>query len=1044
MYTLRALFVLVCAFFLSLPAKALPRKVNLGSPASYSPAATIDFPQPASPAYAGTSVTLAALSSNGMPVTYSVVSGPGAVIGSTLTYIGVGAVVVEANQSAGVDPPTPVRNTITSVLLNEPLTSPSAPVATVVTFLQGGTVNTMRAASQGADNLDFVVVPGGTCAVGKTYASGDTCTASFIFTPRRPGLRFGGIVLNDGKGDLLANSYIVGVGTGPQILYNPPNQINVGSGFGGLAGVAVDGSGNVYGADIVGGGIYQVSVATGATRQIASTPGTTDVSVDGSGNVFYGDRQKVYEILAVNGVIPIKPTIRTLVDGFISIDGLKVDAFGNVYIAEGGNPADTSTSSIAELQAVNGTIPSPVTVRVIASAVGSPTGVAVDISGNVFFSDETNHSLQKIQASNGVIPTPAIITTVSDAFTVPTNVTIDVSGNVYVPDLGTHDVRELIAVNGVLPDNPTIISRGQNLFRPEGATVDASGNLYVADDTLGSVVELAYGAPPTITFAATVIGQTSSDSPKTVSIMNGGNADLMLPRPMSGTNPSIAPQSFTVDASSSCPVLTPGSSPGTLAQGGTCSTAINFVPSVQGPIQGQLVSIDNNQGIVNSTQTILLNAVGLGIPPTIKFFVADHTFGDPPFTVAATSNSAGAFTYSVVSGPATIAGSTVTLTGAGIVVLRASQAADGNYSEGQQDAAFQVNKEAQTITFAPPPSPVPYNIGTIQLQATATSGLPVSFSVISGPAQVSGNTLTIQGGGIVIVAADQPGNANLLPAPQVRQTIVVNFGVAVAILTGTPTPVFLTNPVQLSALVTGGGGSPSGVVRFVEGNSTIGSAAIVGSTATLVTTTLTLGTHTITAVYVGDANFASVHSSNVSVLVEDFSLALSNPTVAISHGGIATYSFLVSPIGGARMPSDIHFTMRGGPQYATSAFSPQVITAGSGSGTVTLSVQTPNFPAGQASSSALSGNGVRLALLSFGAFTLGFWHKRKRIARGWSLGLILLLAGAACSTLTGCGSGWRTQFWTLSVTASSGNLTHTAAATLTSHCQDGHDACSVQ
>ena len=55
--------------------------------------------------------------------------------------------------------------------------------------------------------------------------------------------------------------------------------------------------------------------------------------------------------------------------------------------------------------------------------------------------------------------------------------------------------------------------------------------------------------------------------------------------------------------------------------------------------------------------------------PTISFTVANQTYGTAPFAVRATSNSTGAFTYSVVSGPATISGSTVTLTGAGTVIL---------------------------------------------------------------------------------------------------------------------------------------------------------------------------------------------------------------------------------------------------------------------------------------------------------------------------------------------------------------------------------------
>jgi hypothetical protein len=54
----------------------------------------------------------------------------------------------------------------------------------------------------------------------------------------------------------------------------------------------------------------------------------------------------------------------------------------------------------------------------------------------------------------------------------------------------------------------------------------------------------------------------------------------------------------------------------------------------------------------------------------------------------------------VVSGPATISGSTVTLTGGGTVVLQASEAADANYSTATMNATFTVAAIAPTITFA--------------------------------------------------------------------------------------------------------------------------------------------------------------------------------------------------------------------------------------------------------------------------------------------------------------------------------------------------------
>ena len=85
--------------------------------------------------------------------------------------------------------------------------------------------------------------------------------------------------------------------------------------------------------------------------------------------------------------------------------------------------------------------------------------------------------------------------------------------------------------------------------------------------------------------------------------------------------------------------------------------------------------------------------------PTIAFTVSNQTYGAAPFAVAATSNSTGAFTYTVVSGPATISGSTVTLTGAGTVVLQASEAADSNYAAGTKTATFTVGRATPTIAF---------------------------------------------------------------------------------------------------------------------------------------------------------------------------------------------------------------------------------------------------------------------------------------------------------------------------------------------------------
>jgi hypothetical protein len=66
-------------------------------------------------------------------------------------------------------------------------------------------------------------------------------------------------------------------------------------------------------------------------------------------------------------------------------------------------------------------------------------------------------------------------------------------------------------------------------------------------------------------------------------------------------------------------------------------------------------------------------------------------------------------------------------------------------SSGAASTTFALTNTAvqQTISFPQPPSPVPYTTGlTTTLTATASSGLPVTYQVLSGLGTVSGSTLS--------------------------------------------------------------------------------------------------------------------------------------------------------------------------------------------------------------------------------------------------------------------------------------------------------------
>jgi hypothetical protein len=86
------------------------------------------------------------------------------------------------------------------------------------------------------------------------------------------------------------------------------------------------------------------------------------------------------------------------------------------------------------------------------------------------------------------------------------------------------------------------------------------------------------------------------------------------------------------------------------------------------------------------------------VAPTISFTVPNQSYGAAAFSVSASSNSTGVFTYTVTSGPAIVSGSMLTLTGIGTVTLQVSQAANVNYTAGTKTATFTVATTGLQVT----------------------------------------------------------------------------------------------------------------------------------------------------------------------------------------------------------------------------------------------------------------------------------------------------------------------------------------------------------
>lgn len=155
--------------------------------------------------------------------------------------------------------------------------------------------------------------------------------------------------------------------------------------------------------------------------------------------------------------------------------------------------------------------------------------------------------------------------------------------------------------------------------------------------------------------------------------------------------------------------------------------------------------------------------------------IADKVYKDPPFTLNATSTSGLPITYEALTSNISINGASVTITGAGVAIIKATQAGDSFYNPATPvTQTFMINKAPQTITFEQV-GPFSRYIGTVQLKATSSSNLPVTFtSNFSDVGTLTGSTLEVKGLGQVDITAIQEGNENYLPAMSVTRSITIH------------------------------------------------------------------------------------------------------------------------------------------------------------------------------------------------------------------------------------------------------------------------------
>jgi hypothetical protein len=144
-------------------------------------------------------------------------------------------------------------------------------------------------------------------------------------------------------------------------------------------------------------------------------------------------------------------------------------------------------------------------------------------------------------------------------------------------------------------------------------------------------------------------------------------------------------------------------------------------------------------------------------------------------------------------------------------------------------------------------------------------------------------------------------------APSVSLVVTVVGGSTATSVTLSPASAVFGQMVTLTSTVTGTSGTPTGTVTFTVDGNPFGSVALSSTgMAAVQTSSLSVGNHSITASYAGNADFSASTSSNFGLNVSQASTTttLSNSTVTVIFGQPAALTATVAPVApGAGTPT---------------------------------------------------------------------------------------------------------------------------------------------
>ncbi|WP_243257923.1 Ig-like domain repeat protein [Rhizobium skierniewicense] len=409
---------------------------------------------------------------------------------------------------------------------------------------------------------------------------------------------------------------------------------------------------------------------------------------------------------------------------------------------------------------------------------------------------------------------------------------------------------------------------------------------------------------------------------------------------------------------------------GSIKINGATATSAQGYPVALNPgpnnIEIEVTAADNV-----TKQTYSLTVTRAAAPPTVTNISPStgKTAGETSVTITGTDFTGatsvtigGELATNVDVESATEITATTPANGVGAVdVVVTTPAGNGTLSNG-----FTYTKSTPNLTVsAPNPSPV---LGeSVAFTATLSNVFSPSGTVTFkdgtntiGTGTISGTTATYTTAGLTVgshsITAEYGGDTNNAPATSAAIAVTVAIGQAAptVVVSASDNNPDVGESVTFTATLSNGS-SPSGTVTFKNGTNTIGtgtiSNSISGTTATYTTTSLTAGSHSITAEYGGDTNNAAATSAVIAVTVAQsaptivVSASDNNPDVGESVTFTATLSNGSSPSGTVTFKNGTNTLDTGNISSNIATYTTATLTAGSHSITAEYGGDTNNAPA---------------------------------------------------------------------------------------------------